>query len=115
MEDNKINTKTETVTKKKQKSKSKGLVDALLFALLVAFILKFFFIEAYRIPTGSMEQTLLVGDFLLVNKFIYGATTPRSIPFTDIRIPYLKLPGFRSPHRNDVVVFDFPGGRDEVQ
>lgn len=100
---------------KPKKSRSKEYFDALLFAALVAFILKIFFIEAYRIPTGSMQETLLVGDFLLVNKFIYGATTPRNIPFTDIRIPFLRLPSLKHPHRGDVVVFDFPGNRDENQ
>lgn len=99
---------------KPKKSKSKEYFDALLFAALVAIVLKIFFVEAYRIPTGSMENTLRIGDFLLVNKFIYGATTPRNIPFTDVRIPFLRLPGFRSPHKGDVVVFDFPGNRDEV-
>jgi len=115
--DNKTNTDKDKVTrvKLKPKSKLKEYVDALLFAALVALLLKFFLIEAYRIPTGSMENTLLVGDFLLVNKFIYGATTPRNIPFTDIRIPYITLPSFKEPHKGDVVVFDFPGTRDEVQ
>ena len=114
-------TKTETNTQPviktevKKKSRSKEYLDALLFACLVAIFLKIFFIEAYRIPTGSMENTLLIGDFLLVNKFIYGATTPRNIPFTDTRIPYFSLPSIREPHRGDVVVFDFPGYRDEAQ
>ena len=117
MDNKKINTKPETDSKpkKKPKSKSKELFDALLFAALVAFFLKIFFIEAYRITTGSMENTLLVGDFLLVNKFIYGATTPRNIPFTDIRIPYVTLPALKDPHKGDVVVFYFPGNRDEAQ
>lgn len=101
--------------KSPKKSKGKEILNALLFALLVAIILKIFFIEAYRIPTGSMENTLMVGDFLLVNKFIYGSTTPRNIPFTDIRIPYFRLPSFKDPHKGDVVVFDFPGYREELQ
>ncbi len=100
---------------KPKKSRTREYSDALLFAALVAIFLKIFFIEAYRIPTGSMENTLLIGDFLLVNKFVYGATTPRNIPFTDIRIPFLRLPAFASPHKGDVVVFDFPGNRDEVK
>ena len=100
--------------KSKQKSKSKEYFNAIGFALLIAIVLKFFFVEAYRIPTGSMENTLIVGDFLLVNKFIYGVSTPRNIPFTDTRLPFLRLPGFRNPHRGDVVVFDYPGNRDDL-
>ncbi len=99
----------------KKNSKFKEYFDALLFAGLVALILKILFIEAYRIPTGSMESTLLVGDFLLVNKFIYGATTPRNIPFTEIRVPYFRLPALKDPKRGDVVVFDFPGNANELK
>lgn len=108
--------KEENKTKQKRK-KSKGIeyINALLFAVIIAIFLKLFFIEAYRIPTGSMENTLLVGDFLLVNKFVYGTTTPRSIPFTDIRIPFFRFPSLKELHRGDVVIFDFPGNRDEVQ
>jgi len=100
---------------KKKKSKPKEYFDALIFAAIVAIFLKIFFVEAYRIPTGSMENTLMVGDFLLVNKFMYGATTPRNFPFSDIRIPYFRFPDLRDPKRGDVVVFDFPGNRDEKQ
>lgn len=100
---------------KKRKSKPKEYFDALVWAAVVAFIIKVLLFEAYRIPTGSMENTLLVGDFLLVTKFTYGATTPRNIPFTDIRIPYFRLPGFKDPKPGDVVVFDFPGDRDEKE
>jgi signal peptidase I len=76
--------------------------------LFIVFFLKTFVIEAYRIPTSSMENTLLVGDFLLVNKFQYGATTPRTIPFTDISIPFVRLPAFTQPQHGDVIVFEFP-------
>lgn len=100
---------------KKRKSKPKEYFDALVWAAVVAFIIKVLLFEAYRIPTGSMENTLLVGDFLLVTKFTYGATTPRNIPFTDIRIPYFRLPGFKDPKPGDVVVFDFPGDRDDKE
>lgn len=122
------NQKTEAVIKSKdlksavkdkedkiKKSKSREFIDALIYAAVVAFIIKILFFEAFRIPTGSMEKTLLVGDFLLVTKFTYGATTPRNIPFTDFRIPYFQLPGFKDPKRGDIIVFDFPGDRDELE
>jgi signal peptidase I len=110
-----INSNKTQTEKKKKKSKPREYFDALVFAAIVAFIIKIFLFEAYRIPTGSMENTLLVGDFLLVTKFTYGATTPRNIPFTDIRIPYAKLPGFKNPKLGDIIVFDFPGDRDEKE
>lgn len=102
-------------TGKVKKSKPKEYLDALIWAAVVAFLIKVFLFEAYRIPTGSMEETLKVGDFLLVTKFTYGATTPRNVPFTNIRIPYIKLPGFKSPKLGDIIVFDFPGDRDEKE
>ncbi len=98
-----------------RRSKFMEYFDALLFACIVALILKIFILEAYRIPTGSMENTLLVGDFLLVNKFIYGATTPRNVPFTEIRMPFFRFPALTNPQRGDVVVFDFPGTINEKQ
>ncbi len=68
--------------------------------------------EAYRIPTGSMEKTLLVGDFLLVNKFVYGVKTPDwiGIPFTryGFDVPHLQLPAFDDPGPGDIVVFKYP-------
>lgn len=100
---------------KVKKSKPREFADALIYAGIVAFIIKILLFEAFRIPTGSMEKTLWVGDFLLVTKFTYGATTPRNIPFTDIRIPYLKLPGFKDPKKGDIIVFDFPGDRDDLE
>ncbi len=62
-----------------------------------------------------MENTLLIGDFLIVTKFTYGSTTPRNIPFTDIRLPFVKLPGFKDPEPGDVVVFDYPGNQNELE
>lgn len=66
-------------------------------AVVIWLFLKIFLVEAFRIPSPSMENTLLPGDFLFVNKAVYGAV----IPFTGIR-----LPAFREPERGDVVVFD---------
>lgn len=90
-------------------------IEGLIFAIIVALLLKVFVVEAYRIPTGSMENTLLVGDFLLVNKFIYGAKSLQYLPFTDISIPYFQLPPLEHPHRGDVIVFEWPGDRDEIK
>ncbi|MGB9696702.1 MAG: signal peptidase I, partial [Ignavibacteria bacterium] len=101
----KVETKSKEKTKKK-KSKPREYFDALVYAAVVAFLIKVFLFEAYRIPTGSMENTLLVGDFLLVTKFTYGATTPRNIPFTNVRIPYLRLPALKEPKIGDIIVFD---------
>lgn len=111
----KLETKSKEKSRKKKKSKPREYFDALIYAALVAFLIKVFLFEAYRIPTGSMENTLLVGDFLLVTKFTYGATTPRNIPFTNIRIPYFRLPAFKEPKIGDIIVFDFPGDRDEKE
>lgn len=68
-------------------------------AIALFLVLRAVLVEAYKIPSGSMESTLLVGDFLLVNKLVYGAT----IPLTSLR-----LPAVREPRRGDVVVFEWP-------
>lgn len=86
----------------------------LLFAALAALIIKTFLIETSRVPTGSMETTIMVGDFLFVNKFIYGSSSPRTIPFTNIVLPYFQLPPIRDPKPGDIVVFEYPGDRDEL-
>jgi len=87
----------------------------LLFAAIAALIIKTFLIETSRVPTGSMESTIMVGDFLFVNKFIYGSSSPRNIPFTDIALPYFQMPALRDPRKGDIVVFEFQGERDELQ
>jgi len=61
-----------------------------------------------------MEDTVKIGDRLFVNKFIYGGSTPYTIPFTSIRIPHFRVPGLRKIARGDVIVFDWPGNRDQV-
>lgn len=99
--------KEKKIQEKKTKSKSpliREYAEALIIALLAALIIRTFIVQAFRIPTGSMEDTLLVGDFLLVNKFIYGA-----------RVPFLdwKLPAIREPEQGDIVVFKYP--RNEKQ
>ena len=96
------------------KSRWREYAEIIIITILAGLFLKTFVIEAFRIPSGSMENTLLAGDFVLVNKFIYGARTPATIPFTSLRLPVLSLPGFASPQRGDVLVFRFPGERDEL-
>ncbi|MCP4582872.1 MAG: signal peptidase I [candidate division Zixibacteria bacterium] len=76
-------------------------VESLLIALIMALIIKTSVVEAYKIPSGSMEDTLLVGDFLLANKFVYGMELP--IPFTDI-----KLPALDDPKPGDIIIFKYP-------
>ncbi len=90
-------------------------LKSLLWAFVVAMILKIFVIEAYTIPTGSMEDSLLPGDFLLVTKFTLGSTTPRYIPFTSIALPYYRFPRLREIKRGDVIVFEYPGDRDKLK
>src|SRR5207244_7364192 len=68
-------------------------------ALVLFLVIRTFLLEAFQIPSGSMERTLLAGDFLFVNKAVYGA----QIPGTSAR-----LPAFESPHRGDVIVFAYP-------
>ena len=87
----------------------------LFFAAIAAFFIITFIIQNTRIPTGSMEDTILVGDFVLVNKFIYGSSSPKYIPFTEIEIPHFTLPAFTEPKAKDIVVFEFPGDRDQLK
>lgn len=87
----------------------------ILYTFLTAMFIRFFFVEAYNVPTKSMAETILEGDYLVVNKFIYGISTPRYLPFTDIEILHFKFPAFLTPKRGDIVVFHFPGNSDEVK
>jgi len=84
-------------------------------ALAIALLLKQFVFQAFKIPTGSMEDTLLVGDHLFVNMFLYGAKTPERIKilrWTLIKgLPVLQLPAIRQPRQGDIIVFDFPENR----
>ncbi|MBR4267304.1 MAG: S26 family signal peptidase [Bacteroidales bacterium] len=111
-----------------KQTKAVEWVDALIFAIVAATIIRLFFIEAFTIPTSSMEKSLLVGDYLFVSKFSYGPkmpNTPLSVPFTHntmpftensksylewIKWPYKRLAGLGEVKNNDVVVFNFPEG-----
>jgi signal peptidase I len=84
---------------RKPRSIIREYVEAALWALALTMFLRAFVIQAFRIPSESMRDTLLVGDFLFVNKFEFGP----KIPFTHIR-----LPGLRQPRHGDVIVFQYP-------
>ncbi len=112
----------------KKPSKLVEWIDAIIFAVIAASLIRLFLIEAYTIPTSSMEKSLLVGDYLFVSKVTYGPrmpNTPISFPFVHhtmpfsetarsfsewIKWPYNRLAGFRKIRRNDMVVFNFPEG-----
>jgi signal peptidase I len=74
-------------------------IEAILVAVLIALFIRTFVVQAFKIPSGSMKQTLLIGDHILVNKFIYG-----------VKIPYLQktLIPVKTPQRGDIIVFKFP-------
>jgi signal peptidase I len=110
---------------RKAKSAAREWWDAIVFAVVAATLIRWLIFTPYTIPTGSMERSLLVGDFLVVSKLHYGAATPITplqIPLTHqtiwgtnirsyvdwIQLPQLRLPGFSSIKRNDVVVFNYP-------
>jgi signal peptidase I len=114
--------------KKYKKSGAREWADAIVFAVIAATIIRTFFIEAFTIPTSSMEKSLLVGDYLFVSKLSFGPklpNTPIAFPFAHhtlpltqdaksyvewIKIPYHRLPGFGNVKNNDVVVFNYPDG-----
>lgn len=87
-----IKTEEELKIVKTPREKAIEFVKSLFFAGIAALLIITFIIQNTRIPTGSMERTILVGDFVLVNKFIYGSSSGKYIPFTEIEIPYFTLP-----------------------
>lgn len=83
----------------KKKSVLRDWIESIAVAFLLAMVIRAFVVQAFKIPTGSMRMTLIEGDLILVNKFIYGA----KVPFTNFRLPAL-----RQPKRGDVIVFIYP-------
>lgn len=111
-----------------KKSWIREWVDAIIFAVVAATIIRTFLFEAYTIPTSSMEKSMLVGDYLFVSKITYGPRMPmtplsfpfvhHTMPFSDTRksfvewieLPYYRFPGLGKVERNDPVVFNYPEG-----
>lgn len=117
--------------KKGKKTIIKEWGDSILFALIAASAIRTYVFEPFQIPTGSMEKTLLVGDFLFVNKMAYGSKVPvtplsfplvhNTIPWVDIKsyttlekLDYTRLPGWDEVENFDVVVFNYPSGDTAV-
>ena len=115
----------EKYQKSLKKSTTREWTEAIIFAVLAATLIRTLFIEAYTIPTPSMERSLLVGDFLFVSKVNYGPRipeTPIAFPFAHhtmpligtkaywdiIKLPYYRLPGLSNVKKGDVVVFNYP-------
>ena len=92
-------------------------IRGLIILVIVAFTVKSTLVEIYIVPTGSMENTILTGDLLIGNKFVYGMRTPIwiGVPYTRIgvKIPWLRLPAFQEVKNGDVTIFEFP--RDPFQ
>ena len=85
---------------------------SLTILVIIAFLLKATLVEAYIVPTGSMENTIMTGDFLIGSRFVYGMRTPDwvGIPYTDIGfdVPYLVFPKFRDAKKGDIIIFKYP-------
>jgi len=89
---------------KKPKSKVQEYAEAIIIAILIAFFIRTFVVQAFKIPSGSMKPTLLIGDHILVSKFIYG-----------VKIPYFRntLIPVRDPKRGEIIVFIYPEDRSK--
>lgn len=103
MEEHQELQQTESSSQQPLPVKKKGLIreyaESIAIAILLALVIRTYLVQAFKIPSGSMEDTLAIGDHLLVNKFMYGTR----IPFTDKRVLTI-----RDPRRGDVIVFEYP-------
>ena len=108
--------KTDNLTKEAQvqkKSLTREYIEAILIALLLALLIRTFIVQAFKIPSGSMEKTLLIRDHILVSKFSYGTHIPNEIPFINTKL-FDDIVLFSSvPERGDIIVFKFP--KDETR
>ena len=114
-------TTTDEKSKKQEKAKKghfREIAEAVIVALVLAILIRTFFIQAFKIPSGSMEDTLLIGDHIIVSKFSYGLQVPRpamvkvggsTVPFLETRL----VPAWGGIERGDVAVFRFPGDRSK--
>ena len=108
--------KTDDPTEKTQapkKSIVREYTEAILIALLLALLIRTFIVQAFKIPSGSMKKTLLIGDHILVSKFSYGTHIPNEIPFINIKLFDDIVLFSKVPKRGDIIVFKFP--KDETR
>ncbi len=87
-----------------------GMLREILWIFCLYWLLQCFVVRAYHIPTGSMEPTVLVGDRVLVNRFVYGPEFPGDVPLLGWEIPSIHFPGLRKPAPGDIIVLDHPDG-----
>ncbi len=106
MESARIAAKSGTRRASRTKSTLREYVEAIVLAVLLTIVIRGLVVQAFRIPTGSMENTLLVGDFLFVNKLVYGSEI--DIGAAGHRLIYYRFPAIRQPRRGDVIVFRYP-------
>ena len=95
-------------TKKKNKSVFREYAEAIFIALLLALFIRTFILQAFKIPSGSMEKTLLIGDHILVSKFTYGVHIPNEIPFLNIKLFDDIILSQEVPKRGEIIVFKYP-------
>ncbi|MFQ5735907.1 MAG: signal peptidase I [Thermodesulfobacteriota bacterium] len=107
-----------TKTEKSRKKQVREIVEAVVIALVLALVIRTFVIQAFKIPSGSMEDTLLIGDHIIVSKFAYGVQVPKpamirvlgvTVPFFETRLANV----WGGVERGDVIVFRFPGDRSK--
>ncbi len=102
----------------KKKRQFRETTQAVVIAVVLALIIRAFVVQAFKIPSGSMEDTLLVGDHILVSKFAYGLQVPKPamISIFGVRVPFFEthlVRAWGSLHRGDIIVFRFPGDRSK--
>ena len=95
-------------------TKKKSFWLSMFYAIAIALVMRSSLVEAFTIPSGSMKNTVLVGDYLFVNKLSYFLQTPKYLPFTSVEIPHLRIKT-GDIERGDVIVFEYPGDRDLVE
>ena len=108
MGNNSADFETRSRGQKKDKSVFREYAEAIFIALLLALFIRTFIIQAFKIPSGSMEKTLLIGDHILVSKFAYGIHVPNIIPILNIKLFDDVVLFQKIPKRYDIIVFRYP-------